>query len=118
MIADIWFRCFGVGRQRVPGGALAEPRDERGYLRVDEHLRVVGETGSSRSATSPTPTATWRASRRPGRLVAANIRALITGEGELAAYQPFPPLSRPAGPRGRGRPASRHDGVAGPGDRR
>src|SRR5260221_490943 len=46
LIADIWFRAFGVRVHSgyLQGGALAERRDERGYVRVDKHLRVVGET--------------------------------------------------------------------------
>ena len=39
-------RAFGVraDSEYLEGGALAARRDERGYVRVDEHLRVVGET--------------------------------------------------------------------------
>jgi thioredoxin reductase len=46
LVADIWFRAFGVRpySEYLEGGSLSDRRDERGYLRVDEHLRVVGET--------------------------------------------------------------------------
>jgi apoptosis-inducing factor 2 len=46
LVADIWFRAFGVRphSEYLEGGPLGDRRDERGYLRVDEHLRVVDET--------------------------------------------------------------------------
>lgn len=61
---DIWFRCFGV----VPNtaflaGALADARWGNGRGAAVLHSQVV----------------------------AANITALITGEGEPTAYQPDPP---------------------------
>ena len=45
-VADIWFRAFGVRphSEYLEGGSLDDRRDERGYVRVDEQLRVVGET--------------------------------------------------------------------------
>jgi NADPH-dependent glutamate synthase beta subunit-like oxidoreductase len=44
--ADIWFRAFGVRphTEYLEGGSLQASRNERGYVRVDEHLRVIGET--------------------------------------------------------------------------
>ncbi|MDT7713428.1 MAG: apoptosis-inducing factor 2, partial [Pseudonocardiales bacterium] len=43
LVADIWFGAFGVRAESeyLEGGALADRRYERGYVRVDEHLRVV-----------------------------------------------------------------------------
>jgi pyruvate/2-oxoglutarate dehydrogenase complex dihydrolipoamide dehydrogenase (E3) component len=40
------FRAFGVRAhsEYLDGGSLDDRRDERGYVRVDQHLRVVGET--------------------------------------------------------------------------
>jgi NADH dehydrogenase FAD-containing subunit len=100
LVADIWFRAFGV---RPHSEYLdSERRDERGYIRVDEHLRVVGETnvfalGDVADADRDmAAVATGEAA-----VVAANIRALITGEGELTRWETFPPLiAIPLGPEG------------------
>jgi NADH dehydrogenase FAD-containing subunit len=114
--ADIWFRAFGVRPQAgyLDGGSLADRRDERGYVRVDRHLRVAGEErvfalGDIADADRDMAgIATMQA-----EVVAANIRALATGAGELAAYEPFPPLiAVPLGPEGGA--GSFGEGVAGP----
>jgi apoptosis-inducing factor 2 len=102
--ADMWFRAFGVRphSEYLAGGSLDDRRDERGYLRVDEHLRVAGETsifaigdlGDADRDMAGVAT-------RQAELTAANIRALITGNGELAAWERFPPLiAIPLGPEG------------------
>jgi pyruvate/2-oxoglutarate dehydrogenase complex dihydrolipoamide dehydrogenase (E3) component len=46
LVADIWFGAFGVRAhsEYLESGALEDRRDEHGYVRVDEHLRVLGET--------------------------------------------------------------------------
>jgi NADH dehydrogenase FAD-containing subunit len=110
LVADIWFRAFGVRphSEYLDGG----PLDERGYVRVDQHLRVVGETrvfalgdvaGADRDMAG---IATVQAG-----VVAANIRALVTGEGELTSYETFPPMiAVPLGPEGGA--GSLGDGVA------
>jgi NADH dehydrogenase FAD-containing subunit len=104
LVADIWFRAFGVHPHSgyLEGGSLSERRDERGYVRVDEHLRVVGEThvfalGDVADADRDMAgIATAQAA-----VVAANVRALITGEGELTSYETFPPMiAIPLGPEG------------------
>jgi NADH dehydrogenase FAD-containing subunit len=104
LVADIWFRAFGVRphSEYLEGGSLSDLRDERGYVRVDEHLRVVREThvfalgDLSDADRDMAGIATKQAS-----VVAANIRALITGEGELTSYETFPPLiAIPLGPEG------------------
>jgi NADH dehydrogenase FAD-containing subunit len=100
LVADIWFRAFGVRphSEYLADGSL----DERGYVRVDEHLRVVGETrvfalGDIADADRDMAgIATAEA-----KVVAANVRALIAGAGELATYDEFPPLiAIPLGPEG------------------
>jgi NADH dehydrogenase FAD-containing subunit len=104
LVADIWFRAFGVRAhtEYLEGGALEDRRDERGYIRVDEHLRVVGETqlfalGDLADADRDMA---GIANRQAG-VVAANIRALITGAGELTSYEKLPPLiAIPLGPEG------------------
>jgi NADH dehydrogenase FAD-containing subunit len=104
LIADIWFRAFGVRphSEYLEGGSLADGRDERGYLHVDEHLRVAGETqvfalgDVSDADRDMAGIATAQA-----EVVAANIRVLITGAGELASWQQFPPvIAIPLGPEG------------------
>ena len=104
LVADIWFRAFGVRAhsEYLERGALADRRDERGYVRVDNHLRVVGETqtfalGDLADADRDTAAV---AGAQAG-VVAANIRALITGTGELTSYETIPPMiAIPLGPEG------------------
>ena len=104
LVADIWFRAFGVRphSEYLEGGSLADRRDERGYLRVDEHLRVAGETDVfalgdlSDADRDMAGIATAQA-----EVVGANIRALITGAGDLTSWEQFPPLiAIPLGPDG------------------
>jgi NADH dehydrogenase FAD-containing subunit len=104
LVADIWFRAFGVRAhsEYLHGGTLADRRDERGYVRVDKHLRVVGETqtfvlgdlaDADRDAAG--------IANAQATIVAANIRALITATGELTSYETFPPIiAIPLGPEG------------------
>ena len=114
--ADIWFRAFGVRPQAgyLDGGSLADRRDARGYVRVDRHLRVAGEERVF--AVGDIADADRDMAGIAGvqaRLVAGNVHALITGEGALASYDPFPPLiAVPLGPEGGA--GLLGDGVAGP----
>lgn len=98
--ADIWFRAFGVRPQSsyLDGGSL----DDRGYVRVDDHLRVVGETNVFAVGDVSNADRDMAAiASRQAALVAANIRALITAEGELGSYDRFPPMiAIPLGPEG------------------
>ncbi|GAA1858425.1 NAD(P)/FAD-dependent oxidoreductase [Asanoa iriomotensis] len=101
--ADIWFRAFGVRPATdYLRGDLAEARDERGYLVVDDQLRVKGGDGVyalGDIATADRDTA--GAASRQGALVAANIKAAITGDGEVQAYDPGPAMIVvPLGPEG------------------
>jgi NADH dehydrogenase FAD-containing subunit len=104
LIADIWFRAFGVRphTEYLKSGSFADRRDERGYVRVDEHLRVVGEThvfavGDINDADRDMA---GIASRQAG-LVAGNIRALINGKGDLSSWENLPPvIAIPLGPEG------------------
>jgi NADH dehydrogenase FAD-containing subunit len=116
LLADIWFRAFGVRphSEYLDGGSHTGSRNEPGYIRVDEHLRVVGETnvfaiGDVSDADRDTAGA---ASRQAG-VVVANIRALITGEAKLTSWETLPPIiAIPLGPEGGA--GFLGDGVVGP----
>jgi apoptosis-inducing factor 2 len=102
--ADIWFRAFGVRphSEYLDGGSLGDRRDEGGYVRVDDQLRVVGETDvfAIGDVGDADRDMAGIASKQAG-LVAANLRALITGEGDLQTYDAFPPMiAIPLGPEG------------------
>ena len=104
LVADIWFRAFGVRAhsEYLEGGALADRRDKRGYVRVDEQLRVVGETHTFAlgDLADADRDMAGIATAQAG-VVAANVRALITGTSELTSYDQFPPMiAIPLGPEG------------------
>jgi NADH dehydrogenase FAD-containing subunit len=104
LAADIWFRAFGVHphSEYLDGGSLADRRDERGYLRVDDHMRVAGETDvfALGDVAAGDRDMAGIASRQAG-VVAENVRALIAGEDELASWETMPPLiAIPLGPEG------------------
>jgi NADH dehydrogenase FAD-containing subunit len=104
LVADIWFRAFGVHPHSdyLEGGSLDDRRDERGYVRVDEHLRVVGETNvfALGDVADADRDMAGVATQQAG-VVAANVRASIAGDGELTSWETFPPLiAIPLGPEG------------------
>jgi apoptosis-inducing factor 2 len=101
--ADIWFRCYGV----VPAsdylvGGLASARRPDGFVEVTPDLRVVGQDRVF--AVGDVSTADHKMAGIAGRqahLAASNIRALITGDGDLQAHQPSAPaIFVPIGPQG------------------
>jgi NADH dehydrogenase FAD-containing subunit len=104
LVADIWFRAFGVRAhsEYLAGGALSDRRDERGYVRVDEHLRVAGETHTfALGDLADADRDMAGIANAQAAVVAANVRALITGTGELTSYKTFPPIiAIPLGPEG------------------
>ena len=117
LTAGIWFRAFGVtpatGYLR---GTLAEARDGNGYIRVDEYLRVAGQEhvyaigDISDADRNMAGMAGFQA-----ELLAANLRARITGEGEQTAYAAWPAIiAVPLGPEGGAGVLPGHDGIAGP----
>jgi apoptosis-inducing factor 2 len=102
--ADIWFRCFGVApASDYLVGGLAAARRPDGFVEVTPELVVAGQDrvfalGDVSAADA------YKGAGAAGRqapIVAGNIRALITGDGEPARYQP-PPASIivPVGPEG------------------
>jgi NADH dehydrogenase FAD-containing subunit len=104
LVADIWFRAFGVRAhsQYLEGGTLEDRRDERGYVRVDEYLRVVGETHTFALGDLADADRDMAGIANAEAVVAAaNIHALITGTGELTSYEKLPPMiAIPLGPEG------------------
>jgi NADH dehydrogenase FAD-containing subunit len=104
LVADIWFRAFGVRAhsEYLEGGALAERRDERGYVRVDKHLRVVGETQTfALGDVADADRDMAGIANAQATVVAANVCALITGTRELTSYETSPPMiAIPLGPEG------------------
>ena len=102
--ADIWFRCYGVTpASDYLAGGLAAARRPDGFVEVTPELLVAGQDQvfalGDVSAADQNKGA--GAAGRQASVVAGNIRALITGGGELARYQP-PPASIivPIGPDG------------------
>ncbi|GAA3195770.1 hypothetical protein GCM10010532_013460 [Dactylosporangium siamense] len=85
--ADIWFRCHG-----------AQPRPS---LAVDPHLRVHGQPGqwAVGDVTDVPESKMARLAQAHGEVVAANIRAVLTG-GDLTVHEPAPDmLMLPLGPK-------------------
>ena len=104
LVADIWFRAFGVQAhsEYLEGGSLDDRRDDRGYVRVDEHLRVIGESRvfALGDVANADRDMAGIATAQAG-VVASNIRTLIAGTGELTSWEQFPPMiAIPLGPEG------------------
>jgi NADH dehydrogenase FAD-containing subunit len=115
--ADVWFRAFGVDIQTgYLRGSLAEALDVEGYVRVDEQMRVLGHDRVF--AVGDISDADRNMAGMAGmqaEVVAANIRALISGEVELVAYQRFPAaIVVPLGPGGGAGQLPGSDGIVGP----
>ncbi len=103
LTADVWFRCYGVRPvSDYLAGSLAAARQPDGLVEVTPELRVAGQDrvfalGDVAAADHPMA----GAASRQAAIVAGNIRALITGQGELAQYQAPPPgIIVPIGPEG------------------
>lgn len=103
LTADIWFRCYGVRPvSDYLAGSLAGARQPDGRVAVAPSLQVVGQDrvfALGDVATADHPMA--GAAGRQAAVVAGNIRALVTGQGELARYEAPPPgILVPVGPAG------------------
>ena len=101
--ADIWFRCYGVRPvSDYLVGDLAAARRPDGFVEVTPYLQVAGQDRVF--ALGDVAAADHKMAGIAGRqaeLVAANIRALITGDGALAPWLPSPPaIIVPVGPSG------------------
>jgi NADH dehydrogenase FAD-containing subunit len=104
LLADIWFRAFGVRPHSdfLDKGSLAEARDEHGYVRVDEHLRILGATNVfALGDLSDADRDMAGVASRQAAVVADNIRTLIADDGTLSTYEKIPTLiAIPLGPEG------------------
>jgi apoptosis-inducing factor 2 len=103
LTADIWFRCYGVRPvSDYLTGSLAAARQPDGRVAVAPSLQVIGQGrvfALGDVATADHPMA--GAAGRQAAVVTANIRAFITGQGELAEYEAPPPgIVVPIGPAG------------------
>ncbi len=103
LTADIWFRCYGVRPvSDYLAGSLAAARQPDGRVAVAPSLQVIGQGrvfALGDVATADHPMA--GAAGRQAAVVAGNIRAFITGQGELAEYEAAPPgIVVPIGPAG------------------
>jgi NADH dehydrogenase FAD-containing subunit len=101
--ADIWFRCYGV----VPAseylvGELAAARRPDGFVEVTASLQVIGhERVFAVGDVSAADHKMAGVASRQAQVVADNIRALISGDGELRRHEPTGPgIMVPIGPRG------------------
>ena len=100
--ADLWFRCYGVSPvSDYLAGELAVARGADGFVAVTPYLQVTGQERVF--ALGDVADADHKMAGIAGRqaqLVAANIKALISG-GELTAYAPAAPsIVVPVGPDG------------------
>jgi len=103
VIADIWFRCYGV----VPnsdylGDALVPARRADGFIEVGPTLQVAGQT--TVFAVGDISTADSKMAGFAGRqatIVADNINALAQGRSDLAHYKSWGvAIAVPIGPNG------------------
>ncbi|MFC4585218.1 NAD(P)/FAD-dependent oxidoreductase [Sphaerisporangium corydalis] len=112
--ADIWYRCYGVTPLT---GYLADDLvaalTPASFVEVTPELRVTGHDTifALGDITTLGPPMAGHASQQ-SEVVAANIRALISGEGELAEYVPMgPAIAVPLGPKGGAGEFPGQDGV-------
>jgi NADH dehydrogenase FAD-containing subunit len=103
VVADIWFRCYGV----VPnsdylGDALLPARRADGFIEVRPTLQVAGQT--TVFALGDVSTADSKMAGFAGRqaaIVADNINALAQGRSDLAHYKSWGvAIAVPIGPNG------------------
>jgi NADH dehydrogenase FAD-containing subunit len=102
--ADIWFQCYGAAPVTdYLGGKLAHARRADGLIEVTPQLRVadVPNVFAIGDVTGVPDRKMARLAQRHAESVAAGIRALITGEGEVETYvNDGDAIVLPVGPRG------------------
>jgi NADH dehydrogenase FAD-containing subunit len=99
LTADVWYQAFGVTPQAdfVPDGW----RDERGYIRVDEHLRAIGhERVFAIGDVADAGRDMAGIASREAQLASGNVKALIAGEAMATWEVPPPGIIIPLGPNG------------------
>ena len=99
--ADLWFQCFGVHPESdFLDDELAVARGDDGFVRVQPTLQVRGfDTVFAIGDVSDADAKMAGRAGRQGHLVAENVRKLMAGERDLAAYEPIPPaIIVPIGP--------------------
>jgi NADH dehydrogenase FAD-containing subunit len=116
IVADIWFRCYGV----VPnsdylGEALVPARRADGFIEVGPTLQVAGQTNVF--ALGDVSTADSKMAGYAGHqavIVANNIKALAQGRSDLAPYKSWGvAIAVPFGPNGGSGQFPGEDGIAG-----
>jgi NADH dehydrogenase FAD-containing subunit len=115
--ADIWYRCFGVAaRSDYLRGTLGAAREGGGYVHVNERFEVAGaERVFAIGDVSDADRDMAGIAGAQAALLAANLRALITGEGDQAGYERgAPAIAIPLGPEGGAGQFPGVDGVIGP----
>jgi apoptosis-inducing factor 2 len=113
--ADIWYRCFGVtAHTEYLRAGLAGARDDAGYVRVDEHLRVAGhERIFALGDIADADRDMAGIAGAEAKVVVANVRAMIAG-GELTSYERYPTaIAIPLGPEGGAGQLPGQDAIAG-----
>lgn len=101
--ADLWFRCYGVTpvSDYLVGDLVAARRPD-GFVEVTPSLQVAGQDRVF--AVGDVGAADHKMAGIAGRqakVVAANIRSLITGTGDLTPHEPSAPgIIVPIGPQG------------------
>jgi len=117
IVADIWFRCYGV----VPnsdylGDELASARRSDGFIEVDPTLQVAGQT--TVFAVGDISTADSKMAgfaRHQAATVADNINSLAQGRSDLAHYEPMGvAIAVPIGATGGAGQFPGQDGIVGP----
>ena len=102
--ADVWFRCFGVSpTSDYLAGELAGARQAGGQVEVTPALRLPGQRHvfAIGDITAVPEAKMAKYAGEHAEVAAANIRALITGGGELTHYEPSAPgIALPLGPAG------------------
>jgi NADH dehydrogenase FAD-containing subunit len=116
VVADIWFRCYGV----VPnsdylGDALLPARRADGFIEVGPTLQVVGQT--TVFALGDISTADSKMAGYAGHqavIVTNNINALAQGRSDLAQYKSWGvAIAVPFGPNGGSGQFPGEEGIAG-----
>lgn len=102
--ADLWYRCYGGEPvSDYLAGSLTAAREPDGFVKVTPLLQVADQDRVfALGDVSTAGDKMGGAAMREAKIVADNIRTLITGEGELTCYEPDQQLRIvvPLGPEG------------------